>query len=240
MYTCTCKFVLWKFKFVVCLPQLLESEMVSINSESRCGEQGIPFFRFSPNLDEVIAAGETDNSKLFSMILQTKVDLRSPKLTKLTDLFHKIAEASHVPMCSSIPEEDFVEEEEENLSPSQMSSPAHLPASPPQLVVSISEHDAENVPFLSGEECVRPYTERRSSLIPHESTNKNLRNTLPPGIDESILSDIQEESFHSACNSSTSQVSSATASGSPRLPKHNLNHVQKNREAASTENHAGK
>ena len=43
------------------------------NCESRCKEQGIPYFRFSPKLDEVIAAGEVDTKKLIDMIIQTKI-----------------------------------------------------------------------------------------------------------------------------------------------------------------------
>ena len=65
--------------------------MVAINSECRCRGQNIPFFRFSPKLDEIITAGETDNDKLFSMILKTKIDMRSGQLSELKQLFHQIA-----------------------------------------------------------------------------------------------------------------------------------------------------
>ena len=65
--------------------------MVATNSECRCQGQNIPFFRFSPKLDEIITAGETDNDKLFSMILKTKTDMRNGQLSELKQLFHQIA-----------------------------------------------------------------------------------------------------------------------------------------------------
>ena len=68
--------------------------MVAENSKSRCEEQGIPFYRFSPHLKEVIAAGETDTEKLLDMIIQTKMETEEQGLKKLVDLFLLIAEAS--------------------------------------------------------------------------------------------------------------------------------------------------
>ncbi len=37
-----------------------------------CLGQGIEFFRFSPQLDDVIPAGETDDGKLLQMVITTK------------------------------------------------------------------------------------------------------------------------------------------------------------------------
>lgn len=74
--------------------QLVESEMVANNCSSRCAEQGIPFYRFSPQLKEVIAAGETDNEKLLDMIIQTKCQTQAQGMMELVKLFQLVAEAS--------------------------------------------------------------------------------------------------------------------------------------------------
>ena len=52
--------------------QLVESESVAENFKSRLTELGIPYYRFSPQLDEVIPAGETDNTKLMDMIINVR------------------------------------------------------------------------------------------------------------------------------------------------------------------------
>lgn len=70
--------------------------MVAKNSRSRCKEQDIPFFRFSPRFEELIAAGETDNEKLLNMVISTKMDLqkREKELEELVNIFHAVAESS--------------------------------------------------------------------------------------------------------------------------------------------------
>ena len=73
--------------------QLVESEMVAENCKSRCEEQGIPFYCFSPHLKEVVAAGETDVTKLLDMIIQTKIETSEQGLQELIDLFF-VSEAS--------------------------------------------------------------------------------------------------------------------------------------------------
>jgi len=52
--------------------QLADSELAAENCRSRCMGQGIPFYRFSPQLLEVIALGESDNVKLLEMILRAR------------------------------------------------------------------------------------------------------------------------------------------------------------------------
>ena len=69
--------------------------MVANNSQSRCREQGIPFYRFSPKLRDVIAGSETDNEKLFNMVIQTRIDTREQGMEEVVRLFHTIAGASH-------------------------------------------------------------------------------------------------------------------------------------------------
>jgi len=76
--------------------QLVEAELVAENSRSRCAEQDIPFFRFSPTFDEIVSSGETDVDKLINMVIQTKIYLKQQdkELEKITNIFHKVAESS--------------------------------------------------------------------------------------------------------------------------------------------------
>jgi hypothetical protein len=95
----------------------VESESVARSFSSRMQEQEIPFYRFNPQLDEVIPSGETDLTKLMNMlikvaaahvcfgddasvlvILQTKVYMMNEKelgmsmLRELVQLLHLVAE----------------------------------------------------------------------------------------------------------------------------------------------------
>lgn len=81
--------------------------MVAKNSRSRCEEQDIPFFRFSPTFTEIIAAGETDNEKLLNMVISTKLDLKlkEKELDELVNIFHAVAESSKDIDQEAIPEE---------------------------------------------------------------------------------------------------------------------------------------
>ncbi len=74
----------------------MQSESVAENSRSRCKEQDVPFFRFSPRFDEQIAAGETANEKLLNMIITTKLYLKKEgkKLEEIVDIFFAVAESS--------------------------------------------------------------------------------------------------------------------------------------------------
>ncbi len=167
--------------------QLVESEMVATNSKSRCEEQNIPFFRFSPSLNEVIPAGETDNEKLFSMVLQTKTEVINKRMTDLIELFHKIAEVSHEPIFDSIPEESPDEEVLDNAA-----------VTPPPVVVIAPRE----IPSLDSYEDVFPPPQVTSSPnLNAERKNLNLLSQAikqDPSIEQSMgaLSDIQEESFH--------------------------------------------
>ena len=73
--------------------QLLESEMVAENTKARCEGQSIPFYRFSPNLTEIVATGETDNGILINMILSAAVQT-VPQMEALASQFQMIAEAN--------------------------------------------------------------------------------------------------------------------------------------------------
>ena len=84
--------------------------MVATNSQSRCREQGIPFYRFSPKLRDVIAGSETDNEKLFNMVIQTRIDTREQGMEGVIRLFHTIAGASHH-LAPRIEEEMATEQE---------------------------------------------------------------------------------------------------------------------------------
>ena len=165
--------------------------MVATNSKSRCEEQNIPFFRFSPRLNEIIPAGETDNEKLFSMVLQTKTEIINQRMTDLIELFHKIAEASHAPIFDSIPEESPDEEVLDNAA-----------VTPPAVVtIGPNERGVGEIPSLDLYEDVFPPPQVTSSPnLNAERINDNLSQAIKqdPSIEHSIsaLSDIQEESFH--------------------------------------------
>ena len=64
------------------------------NCQTRCYEQDIPFYRFSPQLNHVVAAGETDNDKLLDMMLQARVQTPQQRLNELVALFQLVADAS--------------------------------------------------------------------------------------------------------------------------------------------------
>ena len=68
--------------------------MVSANSRSRCEEQNIPYYRFSPQLDEIVSGGETDNEKLFNIIIRAKIETKEQGLDELVEVFRVVAEKS--------------------------------------------------------------------------------------------------------------------------------------------------
>ena len=47
------------------------------NCKSRCEKQGIPFFRFSPYLDEEVTAIESDDEKLCDIIVKAQMLLQA-------------------------------------------------------------------------------------------------------------------------------------------------------------------
>ena len=85
--------ILMKHIFFFAL-KLVESEMVAMNCKSRCEEQGIPFYRLSPILTEIVATGETDNEKLIDMMLQARLQTKEQGLDDITGIFHIVAHAS--------------------------------------------------------------------------------------------------------------------------------------------------
>lgn len=80
--------------FLCFLLQLVESEIVAKNCNMRCHEQNIPYYRFSPQLNHVIAAGETDTDKLVDMMLQTRIQSPQQGIAELASLFQLVADAS--------------------------------------------------------------------------------------------------------------------------------------------------
>ena len=67
--------------------------MVAENSRSRLRDQRVPFYRFSPELNEVIAAGETDTVKLVDMVMKSKFEIDSKQtMTELIQVLYLIAE----------------------------------------------------------------------------------------------------------------------------------------------------
>ena len=81
-----------KISYHSILFQLLESESIAENCRSRLIEQGIPFYRFNPHLDDVIPAGETDTEKLLNMILKARTETIGQQMDELVQMFHLIAE----------------------------------------------------------------------------------------------------------------------------------------------------
>ena len=84
----------FKILLIFSLSQLVQSEIVAESCAVRCRELGIPFFRFSPQLREEVASGETKTAKLVNMILHTRLYLQSSSspMGDLTTCFQKIAE----------------------------------------------------------------------------------------------------------------------------------------------------
>ncbi len=71
---------------------MLESEGVADNCRSRCVKQNIPFYRFSPELDEVICLSERDDKKLVEIVIKTKILLQSmdAQVDELVQLFYHL------------------------------------------------------------------------------------------------------------------------------------------------------
>ena len=64
------------------------------NSASRCKELDIPFYRFNPELNEIIPAGETDNVKLMNMVMETKIQIKEQKLKEMIEILQMITATS--------------------------------------------------------------------------------------------------------------------------------------------------
>jgi hypothetical protein len=68
----------------------VETEKVAENSKSRCAEQDIPFYRFNPDLKEIIPAGETDTTKLLDMVIEAKIQTKEQGLKEMTELLQML------------------------------------------------------------------------------------------------------------------------------------------------------
>ena len=80
---------------VIVTLQLVESEVIAENCQSRCKEQGILYYRFSPQLEEVIPPGETDSAKLMDMILEARKQIPYQRdFSELALQFHNLADAN--------------------------------------------------------------------------------------------------------------------------------------------------
>ena len=84
----------WTIMMVVGL-QLVESEVVADNCRSHCKEQGILFYCFNPQLEEVIVTGETDSAKFMDMILEARKQIPYQKdFSEMVFQLHNLADAS--------------------------------------------------------------------------------------------------------------------------------------------------
>ena len=70
----------------------MESEIVAENCRSRCEEQNIPFYRFSPHLDDEIQDMTVEVDKLLNMVIQTKIQAKEQGMDELIDMFRIISE----------------------------------------------------------------------------------------------------------------------------------------------------
>ena len=70
----------------------MDSELVAENCHSRLLEQGIPFYRFSPRLEEVISAGESRTDRLVNMVIKTRLQTIGFTMNDLVQMLHIIAE----------------------------------------------------------------------------------------------------------------------------------------------------
>ena len=75
--------------------QLTKSEDVARNCRSRCEKQNIPYYRFSPELDEIISTIETDSEKLCDIILKAKMLLEGSQAQVDTLIQHFYYTAAH-------------------------------------------------------------------------------------------------------------------------------------------------
>ena len=148
--------------------------MVATNSQSRCREQGIPFYRFSPKLRDVIAGSETDNEKLFNMVIQTRIDTREQGMEEVVRLFHTIAGASH-----------------------------HL-APRIQVEVSASERENHHKNEQCPQELVQEEKPEPNGNLNDRPTAGPLKPPPPSGSSQPVLSDIEESIEVSSKKSSSS------------------------------------
>ena len=67
------------------------NKRVHSNCDCRCREQGIDYFRFNPELDDVVDSGQIQTKKLLTMLWETKKYLHKEKdkMDKLVDLLSK-------------------------------------------------------------------------------------------------------------------------------------------------------
>ena len=67
------------------------NKRVHSNCECRCREQGIDYFRFNPELDDIVDSGQIQTKILLSMLWQTKKYLHQEKekMDKLVELLSK-------------------------------------------------------------------------------------------------------------------------------------------------------
>ena len=70
--------------------QIGESENIAENVESRCKEQGVDYYRFSPQLTKVISSGETDLDTLHEMVLMAKKSISLNQSTKDSAAFRRL------------------------------------------------------------------------------------------------------------------------------------------------------
>ena len=84
----------WSHVMMPVNPQIAESEVAATICQSRCIEQGIFYYRFNPQLEEVVSTSETDSDKLINMVLQARIQTPKQGMFELVPLLHNISEWS--------------------------------------------------------------------------------------------------------------------------------------------------
>ena len=74
-----CLFCTQDYLFItsLLLVQLTKSEDVSANCHCRCEQLRIPYYRFSPHLDETVDTAETNSEVLCNLIVKAKMLLQN-------------------------------------------------------------------------------------------------------------------------------------------------------------------
>lgn len=128
--------------------QLVESEKVAENSQSRCEEQDIPFYRFNPTLNDIIPAGETDNVKLMDMVIETKIQIKELRLKEMTELLQMITISnSDVDVAPSVHShtEETHSSLEDKLETSHLGAKRQAIFSVPQVSITTEDDQEEDV-----------------------------------------------------------------------------------------------
>ena len=154
--------------------QLVESEKVTENSRSRCQEQNIPFYRFNPKLNDIIPAGETDNTKLLDMVIETKIQIKEQKLKEMAELLQVLTVSS----------QDVSEVLQRSPSPC---TPAEKDAQPPSSEKKKSDLAEKRHEFQVPQLSITAADDKQEQLYGDEDSTSPLTDQYNDMLNESIV-----------------------------------------------------